>query len=540
MIFFNDININMNSLISNKQWTLIYFVNDNLDEYIKYELFRLSIISFTIVLNFVKIKIYINQTNDIINNISKEFKCKIVSNVNYNKLHIINKYINNKKNIILSKPNIICKINNIIDITNIYAYYTSINKHMYPQIMELNEIIDTDFIIINYDENLKLFMNDIYTLEKQINIIDNKIICNLLFTLTNKKYNIIKNINDTIFSEMFIDQKIDKNFINTISELKKDDQNIDWKSWLHKKNLNRILHDMNEYIYYPMLDVYYNCKYNDNINESFGFNTNFYYIDIKSQPEIRKLMFKRFNSKYEGFYIRKNKCLEIIPNNFHHLLLFENDINNEYIILWKNILKDWSYNIWTINDLRLKVFKPDGNGLNRWEKLYDMEKNITIKIFIASIAILERFGGIILDGYAIPIKKIYSEILHNRFFIGFLDEKKGINISFRFMGAIKHISLFDDIYELICNNQIIHINDFILGHTDVTTIYPSYFFNSTHDNLPYFLKNKTICIIIWKKEEENIKQNNKQIIQKNVKKNIASDMILKLKTNPINNIKKLN
>lgn len=535
MFFFNDIDIN--NFISNKQWDLIYFVNDNLDEYIKYELFRLSIISFTISLNITKIEIYINQNNDLINGLSKEFKCNIISNIHYNKLYIINEYINNKKNIIISKPNIIYKVENIHDITNIYAYYTFINDHIYSQISELNinKIIDTDFIIINYNYNVKLFINDVYTLAEQIN--DNKNI-NLLFTLTNKKYNIIKDINDTIFSEMIINQQIDKDFKNTIRELKKDDQIIDWKSWFHTKKLNRILYEMNEYLYYPMLDVYYNNKNND--NESFGFNTNCYHPDIKSQPEIRKLMFKRFNSKYEGFYIRKNKCSDIIPNSFHHLLLFENDINNEYITLWKNILKDWSYNIWTINDLRLKVFKPNSDGLNRWEKLYDMEKNITIKIFIASIAILERFGGIILDGYAIPIKKIYPEILRNRFFASFLDEKMGINISFRFIGAIKHISLFNDLYELICNNQIIHINDFILGHNDVTTIYPSYFFNSTHDNLPYFLKNKTICIIIWKKEEQNIKQNNKQIVQKKVKKNIASDMILKLKINPINNIKKLN
>src|SRR4029078_10249601 len=104
-----------------------------------------------------------------------------------------------------------------------------------------------------------------------------------------------------------------------------------------------------DFIYYPYLninkDIGKDNIYNQN-NTIEIFNTDGFTTVLSKNYPIYSLMFKGYQQKNSGLFIKKIKNSIIVPNILHCIVLSNTD--NNYIRAWGKILRQpWEYLVWT-------------------------------------------------------------------------------------------------------------------------------------------------------------------------------------------------
>jgi len=356
--------------------------------------------------------------------------------------------------------------------------------------------------------------------------------------------------------------------------------------------------DRNEQLFIPTKVSIESAKIN-NINNNFGyykqnmnmlpnyFNTNGFYGTIKSERCYHSL-FRRFDDKNSGLYIKKQVGKIIIPQILHCVWLDNNDKMKNYIDAWGKILREpWQYMVWTSDNLNLLLDRD-----NRWTRLYHKETDTIIKTFIVYMAILEKHGGFVINSYTLPLKLIPEEILINKFVVSFIDENDfGTNLSYQIMASVpgiqiknkpiinkidtarrpfegmnnffinikqttknnnsmdKNISnkndqiftlIFDQMHQILSssdlNDKLLMIENKLTNHPDIT-IYPSYYFNSTNFVFQEKLSDLAICTNI---SEQIIEQPRIKTQLKRTYKITPQGIITRLNENPKDRFKMTN
>ena len=550
---------------NDRHWILIFLklkFNDtdlNIENYF-YEL-NIKLINREINIEQIYIYTYSHPENERrFDFLIKNFKPKMVDittvpQSNSLKLFIINTFMNHNKNIILLEDgygfsdqhkNELSLINSTDSIFSNFIRTDKIAKinGAYLGISEkfnLNHIISANILIVPFNDiNFEFFGNSL-KMANQLMYDDMDLMTNISLTVTNfRSKNKIKNINNLIICNYTI---YDNKNIHFLIEKYISEKNLK----IEKRHL--ITYDDPKYVYYPCFDVDHSL-YLDNINPEIAntdekiINTNGYCPIIPKQHSIYPLMYKRFDSKTSGIFIKKTNAKIIIPKILHHIWLESSPITN-YTNAWGRILRDpWKYMIWTEIKLRNDVLKND------WLTIYENENNFSIKLLVVCLAVLEKYGGIVIDSFVLPIKLFPDEFLSHKFLISFLDERTaGTKLCYRIMASVpgsidpkKRMKINDDAarrpFEGINNffiniklkekenlqlnaasdqpiNNVEIFNKFskiLLQERNISLIenailsdrnimiYPSYFFNPNCYTYPKKLSDLAVCINLWKLE----------------------------------------
>lgn len=418
----------------------------------------------------------VNSKNSMINDINNIAKIYCISdNICSNRKILVNeikivikKKIKNKliflKTLLLKYENIICINNPNIDVfntiihimkhcykKNIFAKmfnlddYKSHNYYNLMKKMNMTNIV-TDNILVVSDNN-KTCSNtilEICDISEKMKILDDDLLTIMSMSLHNKIYNSIKDLED-IYS---LQEKIVDNY--EINE--------------------------SEYIFYPKMSICTNNIKKYRINADI-FDTSGVMYDNMINPF--PYMYKKFTSCQDGLFIKKYNSLQIIPKIIHHIW-YEQQPTDSSTKKWKEYLDNtWQYKIWTIDSIKELI------DSSRWINLYNsILTNCKEHKIIIYIAILEAYGGIIVEHNKIPIKKFTNEILDREFILSYSDEFTNDEcLSFDIIGSLSgnlNNKLFDKIYNLFANDFIKNKNKElikIIVNYSGTKILPSYYFN---------------------------------------------------------------
>ncbi|AFX92402.1 putative glycosyltransferase [Megavirus courdo11] len=401
----------INKIESNNNWCLMYIIDTkrivNLDA--EKKLYTQTINNIKNEINIQTIYIYIadESQKNTIQNVFENIQDNLIYNFGIydNIIQIISNHIGNK--------------NNCIIFTNNTGY---INHNFYN-----NKLINCDLInhIIQYQSSISTIMLMKNDNDKNHQNFDFKL--KLSITLVNHKLNNpIKSLDHLIKSNKLI-TSINKSNIKSIYESDISKNLINNKFEFSNSN--------NEYIYYPYIDFNISHhKYNKN-NYFHIFNTNGYYSN-KFDHNPFKDAFKRFETVSQGSFILKPQTNHCIPKIINHIWIDDKISNIQidyYSYLWKKILKKpWIYKIWCREDIDKYLAET------KWNNLYQKSSSI-IKDIIVSLAILEKYGGIIINSYTIPLKIIPDDMLSNKFFLGFdsdFNNNDELKLSYRVMASI--------------------------------------------------------------------------------------------------------
>ncbi|XWV25270.1 mg362 protein [Tupanvirus deep ocean] len=521
-------------------------------------------------------------------------------NNNSVRLLIIKKLLDNNKNTIFINechgcidniaPNIFGDNSNFI-----YASIKSIDELIktHQEIalkIGLREIIDLQFIVIPFTEKNKDCIYHASKIASEIKINNEELASSISLSITNLRFgNIIKNISSYNTKKDTLICSNDKCSLNKLRELS-----------ALKTNINQILtnqfkisHNHKDYIYYPYLDIDYIPKPfsydnldmpNLKLSEQYPklINTNGFVYDVNK--EYYNLMFKRFDDKTSGIFIKKESGKIIIPKILHHLWLDDNISVTNYTNAWGRMLREpWKYFVWTEE----KLLEDLEN--NRWAKLYKNEDDKTIKLLIAYFAILEKYGGFVIDSYTIPLKIIPDDMLMKKFLISFSSEKlTGTKLSYRVIASVpgftdknknkinstaarrpfegmnnffidikmkqKEINnkdnkeqlpsipyFFDKMYNILADNsntnKLHKIENTILTEPD-TIIYPSYYFNPSYYTYPKKLVELAVFANLWKLSTDTNSYTKTDI--KRTYKITTESILSKLSENPKDRLRNIN
>ncbi|QTF49171.1 putative glycosyltransferase [Acanthamoeba polyphaga mimivirus] len=415
------------------------------------------------------------------------------------------------------------------------AYTTCIYDDLYSKVLNkfgLSKLITFDTLVVpNNNDSRKFIDNCIYFCRKLIGT-DNEFKINLSLTITDSRMGyIVKDLEtDLEFpNNNFIRNIVDKSFRQYLTE----------QFCLVKNNFKKceLPWKDDNFIYYPYLDMnVFPCDESvQNISYT-SCNTNGF---ITNETNPFGKLFTRFNNPYEGVYLKKPQNNIQIPKHLHHIWIDEEPSIN-YINLWKTILVEpWKYTIWDNNSV-LDLIKD-----THWDQMYNCAKQSRQKQLIAMLSILEKYGGITINAYNIPLKSLDSLTIGNKFFVSFLAEDTGTSLSYRIIGSLPgglgknmidpNISrkpyeginnffrsvnynktndfvipeIFDKLKSLLHvsvlnsnnthNNFSKEIDYFLLSLSGQNIfIYPSYYFNANISTLPKRLSNKIIMINLQK------------------------------------------
>jgi len=448
-----------------------------------------------------------------------------------------------------------------------FHVYHETNTDIYVPICRkfgLNKIVNCNIIIIPFILDNHKCIETALIFSKQIHSSDVEFATNIALTMINKK----SDCSDLILEDLILEEPIhdiveikcllnivtyhyDQCVHNLVSELREHGNcSINWKKIFCTQNKlltcspvnnihyvvrneldnDYIMYDDPNYLFYPNLDIYAPlvklpklCYDEQPYLLPDVFNTNGYKPNLNCNDKcipINSKLFKRFVNKTSGIFIKKkiiNSCQNvnslgiplitnplIIPKILHHVWLGKT-IVEKYTNAWNKILRvPWIYKIWTESDIIRDVFEAESTP-NRWSILFKNTKCKTIKLLIAELAIVEKYGGIVISGFVIPLKLWSDEFLMQKFFMSFRNEEMDrTKICYRIMGSIKTLDVSSHIYQILTNvcdeddDQMYRIDKTILSDPDIT-IYPSYYFNPVANMLPKKLLNQTVCINLWKK-----------------------------------------
>ncbi|AYV85827.1 MAG: hypothetical protein Satyrvirus48_1, partial [Satyrvirus sp.] len=205
---------------------------------------------------------------------------------------------------------------------------------------------------------------------------------------------------------------------------------------------------------------------------------------------------------------------------------------------------------------------------------------------------LEKYGGIAVDPYNIPLKIVPDDMLSNKFLLSFLEENSyGTRLSYRIIASvpggtehgnignnmgrvyvgnnffkgiqrqtqsqtqsqtqiqtqtqnsediISYPTIFNDLYNILKSNydgdRIKILDDYLLSQIDVM-VYPSYYFNPNLSSAPKKLLNSAIIINLWKSVAQKIR--NKTVLRRKYIVTPTS-IVSKLNENPKDRLKNTN
>lgn len=416
----------------------------------------------------------------------------------------------------------------------------------------LDKIATTNVMVVTFDKQNAQLINNSLNMANQLMYTDMDLMTNISLTVNNcrnvssaKK---IKNITTLSIYPFYLDT--DHNIHLLVEHFMAKKCSIN----LH----NTISFNDPDYIFYPCVDINYSLyldgiklsKADSNTNGCSVTNTNGYSVTntnecsvtntngnsayILPDQSVYNLMYNRFDDKNCGIFVRCQYTIPIIPKILHHIWLDIVPVTN-YTNAWGRILKEpWEYIIWTESKLKLDVL------VGEWLEIYN-NSNQSIKLLVIYLAIMEKYGGVVIDSFNIPIKIFPDEFLSNNFVTSFIDEKnQGQKLCYRIMasvpgivGPIKKMHIhpnasripFDGLSNLYTGNrsdnletnknnvpQFIHMLRQLLISTKcdidmiqqaiisspIVTIYPSYYFNPSRTTLTKKLIDCAICINLWK------------------------------------------
>ncbi|AGF85461.1 hypothetical protein QJ854_gp321 [Moumouvirus goulette] len=549
---------------NNMTWYLIYIINElshNLN--IEKILYPETIKNISQIINILEIHIYTSDNIQIsqMNNIFNGFNVKI--NKYNNIINLFKYYQKNEQNAIFFINNTGCISNDIdFNFDKIYTLHNLQYEDTYNNILNkynIKEILDPKIIIVPHLKNNKIYFDLCQNYFDKINSTDVNFKTNLAMTMANNRLgNNIGSINNLLDQNKFI--IYDPSIINH-KDL--------YESVISENDLGNYYNfnvDEN-YIFYPYLDFNIACQKFNNVSNCFIYNTNGF---GSNEPHINPFnyVYKRFNNLLQGSFFLKEQNINNIPKIIHHIWV-NNDPPTNYTDLWRKILKEpWEYKIWDNNNIN------DFINNSRWKNIYNNSLD-KFKYIILSLAILEKYGGIVIDSYCIPLKIIPDEILSNKFFMSFENEQNGITLSHKIIGSIcgpldeknklkdpyvarkpfdginnffrskkeKMVdTFFQDLFIFINsldtkNNDFFNeIQKFFMEKSDVF-IYPSYFFNLNSYTYPKKLMYEAILI--------NLSQ--PDIIEPRIKTDVTRNytithqgIINRLKENPRDRLKNIN
>lgn len=577
---------------NNKKWVIVLFQNgtpNNIFDILKKN--KLSIITSDINPDHRK-QTYMNCDNILLKKIcyfdkacilkethnEKIFDGFVFEEKKSTKLNIIKEHLINKCSVVCINSNYFCEINNLLGISrahtnNIFANIydkeltpilftnminevssldsnNSTTKHiinLYTNVskkLSLDKFIFSDAMIIPHSKENYQFIDDAIQISKNIKTNDEDFLMNISLTLCNKLNNKICDI-DTFIMEW------NRSLPNNIF----DSSKIEYIKSIHPNSMEKtkFVNIPKNYIYYPYLNVNAIPSHTTNKEHPLIFDTEGHNYENLSNPY--PYMFKKYSNNYSGIFIKRPGTQVIVPKIIHHLWLEISPIK-KYIDTWKKILNNaWEYNIWDNSRVENMMLN------NRWNHFYKKETDPDIKKFIISIAILEKYGGVIVDAYTIPIKNIPDDILKKEFVASYKNEKYcGVRISYNIIASVakppeclleeeyyskklcyaKNDSyktcIHDQIYNLFCTRVNFFIALDSLIRLSNTIIFPSYYFNSD------------VCILPIKTHNETIFANIRDTINKEIYDNVEmtrpvifdpNNIIASLKENPKNSIKNL-
>lgn len=582
-------------LIQRKRWNLVLFRFD--DEPISY----LEYYASTLSINFLKrdfmidhIYIYHYATQKNISAYKKmidQFDIKIVQLPlslprNTIRFVIMKKFLMEQKNTIFLGKNRVYINNqnsNSFDINESLVLSAIVPKvdlnDQYRLITQQNNlIVDSDLLIVASSVQASRMINYALNISKQLGNNDYET-TNISLTISNQKFNLVQDVSlaidvGTILS---LNSKID---LAKLKEIYAYNREIIHHFSL-PKTIKSIDYLLDNYLYYPYFDRDARVEWLPNLNvinqnsideytkHPYSFNTNgFQHIDM--DPHIMyQNIYTRFNDKMSGLFVEKPSHQGNISKIIHHLWLDDLPIN-KYTDAWKKILTDsWKYLIWTKDKIESDIL-PN----SRWSSIYQ-NANEELKNIIYSMAILELYGGIVVDSHLLPMRQFPSELLQNHFFVSFTNEKThGKKISFSVIGSnigttdykinpsikknpkvvhpknyvfnvtssnqdhiiLNNETVFDDIYKTLSNtNHLDTLENILLTNRNVT-IYPSYYFNPSIRFHPEHVINMALCT--------RMRQNPKRVTREKsgIKRSYcitAQSILSKLEENPKDKFKNI-
>ncbi|BCS83017.1 putative glycosyltransferase [Cotonvirus japonicus] len=574
--------------INDREWILFIYVNSiGNDINIEKFYYKKMIEDLKRKLNIKTINIY--ACNKILAKILSDIIITPILIIPQNELEILiifKNFIDQKNNILFFCNKTGYFDNNInndneFNSNNIYGIYKKNNDDIYTKILKnfnIDNVISTDILIIPFSEINNLYINNSLEFYDKINS-DNKIFkTEISLTITNQKMNfLVNNINNNNFIKNFNDVRFTKNL--------KEQYIISNNNY--DVNVPELFPNTNEYIFYPYFDstscINNNIQYKNQNNQSnqinqnntrgiiTAYNSNGF---LSADKQIFKHVFKRFDNYYHGLYVKNFNDKNIIPKIIHHLWL-DNEPSQNYVKLWKSYLKcPWKYMIWQKSDVD-NIFEK-----NDWKIIYDHVSDKNLKQLVISLAILEIYGGLIIDSFCIP-KKSIDMLLKNKFFMSYSNEHCSTLLSYKILGSLPgylkingknftdpnigrkpfigvnnffklsnhEINEYDDIiipeFFSDMKNILLKTNDqsklknldsYFLEH-DYVFVYPSYLFNSNVSIYPSVITDMCLLLILTQSKEIKIKNKTKL----NRSYIVTQESIInKLNENPRDKIKNIN
>lgn len=587
------------------KWTIVFFETKQINPeniFVKNHFYKTTIESINKHLVLDKIFVYIRQnihTTAMFDSLCKEYPATLTLielpigfNHNSVTLVVIKNIINNtNSNIIFFQDgygylDISKKINyenSPFTQTCIYANIISnTDDNIYNDIMKkfsLEKLILPNVLIIPFNKTNGGMIEYALNISNGLQSHDNDLVTSISLTVVSIKKNGIKNIHDTILSNNFVLLAENKNIYNTIREL----AIIGSTNFNTKLSQEIISFDNPDYIYYPYMDLDLmptNIIDRTNISDFPAiFNTNGFSFGQNNEKSIYDTMFKRFNNTSQGIFIKKSKSKSIIPKILHHFWINEPPSQN-YTNAWARILREpWIYIVWTVEKLLVEFAD------NNWLKLYNIENNYNTKLLLIYIMVLEKYGGIAINSFSLPLKLITDDFLSNKCVVSFYNEaNQQFELSNRMMALVPGIScgssktidydaatrpfrgsnaffrdmyfknkekfesnrkctddsdepviypqFYDRVRRNFCSNSANKMESFknILLKDPAVTIYPSYYFDPNIELFPHKLSKLAFFINLWKpvvSEDVPIKTELKRTY-----KITPGAMVARLKENP--------
>ena len=545
-------NIIENNPTSSKKWTLIFFdlqiSNQPLLEKYFYQT-TISCIANEILLD--KIYLYTYQEKQQI--FDYTYKIEILQlprNIKSVRLSILKNFINNSFNIIMlgngcgyiSKCGKSCGLHKINCCENIYAKILEVDEDnkIYEQCakkFELENIVCTSCMIIPYNEKNKEYVNLAFQISNGLCSTNENFISNMSVSVANIKLGcIVCDILD--ISDKFLD--INNKAHMSICREWRCEQSKCEQSKCEQSKCEQIAYNNPNYWYYPYFDIDSGSlnlvKSDTNLPT---FNTNGFGANITS---IYSSIFKRFETKNSGLFVKKETGDIIIPKILHHVWPNETKVDDKYTEPWRRILREpWQYMLWTRENIAEFIAN------SKWKKVLGNDSVVPF------LAILEEYGGIVIDSHVFPFGLFNDDFMKSKFFVSFSDESVGTELSFRVMGAVpgkkKGVFVEGEIDE--ARKPFEGINNFFrfaahrnkeknkqksnngprgqsnctnmfeiffgaltlredlrntLMHSSDVMIYPSCYFNPNCYTNPKPLLKSAICAILWKKPEIKVRR----------------------------------
>lgn len=548
-------------------WRIIMYVtfvnvNTELEKFICEQ----SMSSFKSILGVKKIYLYTTSDATLYRDIAAKYDIQLIDIFSEfgicSRLAIAKKYIDNHFNVIIidnwilfmKNSTVVQLINNSSDIST-YIIPIQESSLIYSNVasrLNMTNIIHSNMLIVPYSVVNKKYIDYSYAIICRLQITNEETASNIALTTSYyKNITNVKNIITSVLQSNFLNNNYQKHHI-LIRELQLIAKHGPPCLDLLAQQL-KVIYNQNNYIYYPCMDITQastisTFDFTQHILPTI-FNTNGFMYELDTQSNYYSSMVKRFDvydniqeNILGGLFVKKTSGDVIVPKILHHVWM-NNEPSINYLNSWSKVLQSpWQYIIWTESTIIRDVF-PN----SRWSDLYYNETSTSVKMIIVYLAILEKYGGFIIDSYTLPLRLIPDEMLFHKFMISFLDENKyGTKLSFRIMSAIPGLidsyildpklceydparrpfegmnnffinlktqkisnvnvvsntitssSFYDKLHSIISSslfNVMKAIEDYLITQSDIM-IYPSYYFEPNY-YYPKRLLQSAVCINLW-------------------------------------------